>query len=63
MSPSKNKLIHENFWNRFAPKVICIESSKGPKVKGKNGIDVFLQSKGYVEVWNNKINTIYAPKS
>lgn len=58
--------LKSNDWNKFRPKVICIESfsleTKLGNSKEHLPLKRFLVSKGYQEVYRNPINIIYIDK-
>ena len=47
-------VLQSNNWNKFKPKVICIESKKDNGLQEK-----FLSSKGYSKVADNGLNSIF----
>lgn len=49
------EVLNSNNWNRFKPKVICLESDNDSK-------DNLLESKGYSKVCNNGLNSVYVLK-
>ena len=60
------KVLEGNDWNRFKPKIVCIESVEhdisGLNNKERKDIDKFLSSKGYEKRFDNNLNSIYVLK-
>lgn len=57
------EVLKSNDWNRFRPKLICIESVthtiNGEDNKKEDNHELFLEDLGYKKVYDNGLNSIY----